>query len=110
MVRLERVTAAFRLRRPRAAAGGGEALAEVAEQITAHLPTDDYPYPAELTFEHVVRPGYDLGQSLEFGQDFIIHGFDRAAEEGGALLFRSTGSVAFNHVVPDETGRQESWR
>lgn len=60
-------------------AGGGEGLAEVAEQIAANFPTDVYPHLAELTFEHVLQPGYSFGSSFEFGLDLIIDGIDRAA-------------------------------
>lgn len=59
-------------------ASGGEAFKEVAEQIAAHFPTDQYPSLAELTFEHVLKPGYDFGDSFEFGLDLIIEGLDRA--------------------------------
>jgi AcrR family transcriptional regulator len=60
-------------------ASGGEGFAEVAEQIAAHFPADEYPHLAELTFEHVLKPGYDYGDSFEFGLDLIIDGLDRAA-------------------------------
>lgn len=57
----------------------GEGFTEVAEQIAAAFPADVYPYLAELTFEHVLKPGYDFGDSFEFGIDLIIDGLDRAA-------------------------------
>jgi AcrR family transcriptional regulator len=60
--------------------GGGEGFAEVAEQIAATFPSDEYPHLAELTFEHVLQPGYDFGDSFEFGLDLIIDGLERAAE------------------------------
>jgi AcrR family transcriptional regulator len=65
-------------------AGGGEGLAEVAEQIAAHFSADAFPHLAELTFEHVLKPGYSFGDSFEFGLDLIIDGLDRAAREDGA--------------------------
>lgn len=61
-------------------ASGGEGFAEVAEQIAAHFPTDEYPHLAELTFEHVLKPGYDFGSSFEFGLDLLIDGLERAAQ------------------------------
>lgn len=61
-------------------AQGGEGFAEIAEQIAAHFPADQYPHLAELTFEHVLKPGYDFGDSFEFGLDLIIDGLDRAAQ------------------------------
>lgn len=61
-------------------ASGGEGFAEIAGQMAAHFPTDEYPNLAELTFQHVLRPGYDFGESFEFGLDLIIDGLDRAAK------------------------------
>lgn len=61
--------------------GGGEGFAEVAEQIAAHFPADEYPNLAELTFEHVLQPGYSFGDSFEFGLDLILDGLDRAARD-----------------------------
>ena len=58
----------------------GEGFSEIAEQIAAHFPADQYPHLAELTFEHVLEPGYDFGDSFEFGLDLIIDGLDRAAQ------------------------------
>ena len=60
-------------------AGGGEGFAEIAEQIAAQFPVEQYPHLAELTFEHVLKPGYAFGDSFEFGLDLIIDGLDRAA-------------------------------
>lgn len=59
---------------------GGEGFAEIAEQIAAHFPADQYPHLAELTFEHVLQPGYAFGDSFEFGLDLIIDGLDRTAQ------------------------------
>ena len=60
-------------------ARGAEGFAEVAEQIAASW-SDEYPHLAELTFEHVLQPGYDFGDSFEFGLDLIIDGLERAAK------------------------------
>lgn len=60
--------------------GGGEGFAEIAEQIAAQFPAAEYPHLAELTFEHVLKPGYDFGGSFEFGLDLILDGLDRAAK------------------------------
>lgn len=62
-------------------ASGGEGFAEIAEQIAAHFPSDEYPHLAELTFEHVLKPGYDFGDSFEFGLDLILEGLERASED-----------------------------
>jgi AcrR family transcriptional regulator len=61
-------------------ASGGEGFAEVAAQIAAHFPADEYPHLAELTFEHVLEPGYDFGDSFEFGLDLIIGGLENASK------------------------------
>ncbi|MGA8040104.1 MAG: TetR/AcrR family transcriptional regulator C-terminal domain-containing protein, partial [Acidimicrobiia bacterium] len=60
-------------------ASGGEGFAEVAEQMAALFPSEEYPHLAELTFEQVLKPGYDFGNSFEFGLDLIIDGLERAA-------------------------------
>jgi AcrR family transcriptional regulator len=60
-------------------ADDAEGFAEVAEQIAAHFPAGKYPHLAELTFEHVLKPGYNFGDSFEFGLDLIIDGLERAA-------------------------------
>jgi Tetracyclin repressor-like, C-terminal domain len=45
--------------------------------ILARFPPDEYPYLAELTREHVLRPGYDSGDEFEFGLELILHGLER---------------------------------
>jgi len=49
---------------------------EVAEAILARFPTDEYPYLAELTTEHVLQPGYDYGNEFGFGLDLILDGLE----------------------------------
>ena len=51
---------------------------DVAESILARFPSDEYPHLAELTFEHVLKPGYDYGNEFEFGLDLIIDGLERS--------------------------------
>lgn len=58
---------------------GAEAFSEVADQMAASSWADEYPHLAELTFEHVLQPGYSFGDSFEFGLDLILDGLDRAA-------------------------------
>jgi AcrR family transcriptional regulator len=60
---------------------GGEGFTEVAEEIAANFPVDQYPYLAELTFDHVLQPGYDFSDSFEFGLDLIIRGLDEASRQ-----------------------------
>src|SRR5256886_2596618 len=39
--------------------------AELAQVILAQFPVDKYPHLGELTFEHVLQPGYDYGNEFE---------------------------------------------
>jgi hypothetical protein len=48
--------------------------AELAQAIMAQFPTEEYPHLAELTTEHVLRPGYDYSDEFEFGLDLILAG------------------------------------
>ncbi len=55
-----------------------EETAEVAQAILAQLPAAEYPHLAELTVEHVLRPGYDYADEFAFGLDLILDGLERA--------------------------------
>ncbi len=33
--------------------------------MAARMPVDDFPYLAEFTIQHVMRPGYDTGEEFE---------------------------------------------
>ncbi len=57
--------------------GRGEIVEMAADMVREGLA--DYPVLAEFTTEHVLRPGYDFGDSFEFGLDLIIDGIERAA-------------------------------
>jgi AcrR family transcriptional regulator len=54
--------------------------AELATQILEHFPAEEYPHLAELTTEHVLRPGYDYGEEFEFGLDLILDGLERLSQ------------------------------
>jgi AcrR family transcriptional regulator len=56
-----------------------EETAELAQDILAGFPADDYPHLAELTTRHVLRPGYDYGAEFEFGLDLILDGLETAS-------------------------------
>jgi AcrR family transcriptional regulator len=60
-----------------------EETAELAQSIATQFPTDQYPHLAELTTEHVLRPGYDYGDEFEFGLDLILDGLERASGQTG---------------------------
>ena len=59
---------------------GGEETADLAEMIMARFTPGEYPHLAELTFEHVLQPGYDYGGEFEFGVDRILDGLERARD------------------------------
>ena len=52
--------------------------AELAQEILAMAPAENYPHLTELTTEHVLQPGYDYGNEFEFGLDLILDGLHRA--------------------------------
>ena len=56
-----------------------EETAEVAQEIMAAFPADDYPHLAEIATEHVLQPGYDYGDEFLYGLDLILDGLERAA-------------------------------
>jgi AcrR family transcriptional regulator len=57
-----------------------EEAAAVAEGIMQGLPADAYPHLAELTVEHVLRPGYDYANEFAFGLDLILDGLERVRD------------------------------
>ncbi|MCC4266947.1 MULTISPECIES: TetR/AcrR family transcriptional regulator [Microbacterium] len=59
--------------------GTGGDLSEAGEQIVAPLSPDEYPALLTFTVEHVMKPGYDFGDSFEVGLDVILSGVTRLA-------------------------------
>jgi AcrR family transcriptional regulator len=57
-----------------------EETAELAQDILAQFPADEYPHLAELTTQHVLQPGYDYGSEFEFGLDLILDGLERTGD------------------------------
>lgn len=55
-----------------------EQIAELAQSILARFPVDEYPYLAELTFEHVLKPGYDYGKEFAYGLELVLDGLERS--------------------------------
>ena len=70
----------FALQEANLAFDGAQETAEVLQTILAPHPADEYPHLTELTFEHVLKPGYDYGNEFEFGLDLILDGLERARE------------------------------
>src|SRR5215203_3783222 len=58
-----------------------EETAELAQDILAGFPAEEYPHLAELTTQHVLRPGYDHGNEFEFGLDLILDGLERTSDK-----------------------------
>ncbi len=59
--------------------GAGEEIGDMAESMVGALPADEYPHLAAFTAEHVLRPGYDFGDSFEVGLDLVLDGIERLA-------------------------------
>ena len=55
-----------------------EETAAMAVTFLDHFPAGQYPHLAELTTQHVLRPGYDYGNEFGFGLDLILDGLERA--------------------------------
>ena len=60
-----------------------EETAEVAQEIMAAFPADDYPHLAEIATEHALQPGYDYGDEFLYGLDLILDGLARARAAAG---------------------------
>ena len=67
----------FALQEAAMPATGGDDMAELARQITAAM-GDEYPHLAELTTQHVLKPGYDFRAEFDFGLDLILDGLESA--------------------------------
>lgn len=61
-----------------------EETSQLAQTILAQFPADEYPHLAELTFEHVLKPGYDYGNEYEFGLDLILDSLERLRVDTGS--------------------------
>jgi AcrR family transcriptional regulator len=55
-----------------------EETAEVAQELLAQFPADEYPHLAEFTAAHVLQPGYDFAAEFEFGLDLVLDGLEHA--------------------------------
>lgn len=62
--------------------GDSGSFGEVAQDIAAVFDADAYPHLVEFSAMHVFQPGYDFGDSFEFGLDLIIEALDSAARAG----------------------------
>ena len=69
----------FALQEATLPATGGEEMAELAGSLIEQMPADLYPHLTEFTHEHVLKPGYDFGNSFEAGLNLILDGLDELA-------------------------------
>lgn len=69
----------FALEEANLPSGGGEEMLDIADEIAAAFPADEYPHLMELVSEHVLQPGYRFADSFDFGLDLILAGLDAAA-------------------------------
>ncbi len=53
-------------------------LDDLAAGMMEAIPANTYPHFLEFTVEHALQPGYDFGDSFEFGLDLILDGIERA--------------------------------
>ncbi len=62
---------------------GPETVAEVAGPMMELIPAADFPYLAEFSAKHVMRPDYDFGSEFEFGLDLILDGLEARVSRPG---------------------------
>jgi AcrR family transcriptional regulator len=67
----------FALQERSLAFGTPEETSQLAKAFLLQFPADRYPRLAELTIEHVLKPGYDYGNEYKFGLDLILDGLDK---------------------------------
>ena len=60
-----------------AAGAPTEDFAQIAAQMAAAMPADQFPHLARFTTEHVLQPGYDFGDSFDVGLDLVLDGVER---------------------------------
>lgn len=59
----------------------GVNLQDLADQIMGDLPADELPHLAELTVEHVLKPGYSFGDEFGFGLELILDGLEARRDQ-----------------------------
>jgi AcrR family transcriptional regulator len=58
-------------------------IAEVAENILALFPSDEYPNLATMIVDHALQPGYNYQDEFTFGLDIVLDGFERLLHTEG---------------------------
>ena len=59
-----------------------EETAAMAAIMLAQLPRSEYPYLAELTADHVLKPGYSYGDEFLIGLDLVLDGLETMRDAG----------------------------
>jgi hypothetical protein len=77
---LDSYTYGFALQQARLPIKTAEVVIEVAENILRRFAVHEYPHLTELTIQHVLQPGYDYADELEFGLDLILDGLERVRD------------------------------
>jgi hypothetical protein len=77
---LDSYTYGFALQEASVPFNTGEETAELAQAVLMQMPPNEYPHLAELTVEHILRPGYDYGDEYQFGLDLILDSLERARD------------------------------
>jgi AcrR family transcriptional regulator len=77
---LDSYTYGFALQQARLPIKTAEVVIEVAENTLRRFAVHEYPHLTELTVEHVLQPGYDYADELEFGLDLILDGLERVRD------------------------------
>ena len=60
-----------------------EDVAAIVEAFLEQFPVDEYPHLAELSVEHIMKPGYDYADEFDFGLKLILDGLERAQSASG---------------------------
>ncbi|MEQ8718666.1 MAG: TetR/AcrR family transcriptional regulator [Acidimicrobiales bacterium] len=64
--------------------GGGGEITDLADDLVAAMPDEQFPALVEFVSAVALRPGYSFGASFEYGLDLILDGLARAVDaEGG---------------------------
>ena len=62
-----------------------EEVAVIVEAFLEHFPVDEYPYLAELSIEHIMKPGYNYSDEFGFGIDLVLDGLERAQSQSAPI-------------------------
>lgn len=61
--------------------GEGAQTQDLAQEIFAKMPKEQYPHFVEFTVGHVLAPGYLFAREFDFGLELILDGLERARQK-----------------------------